>query len=65
MKDFKVGDKVNIINYDGKTVKKTKVIEITYAGNVRVEGWQCLFRPDGSERRKEIFLTDRTFIVKA
>lgn len=64
MKDFKIGDKVEVKNFMGKTIQKTRVMEITSGGNIRVEWKRCLFRPDGSERRKEMFLTDKIYIVK-
>ena len=64
MKDFKVGDNVEVKNFMGKTIKKTVVIEITPGGNIRVEWKRCILRPDGTERRKEIFLTDKLYIVK-
>lgn len=37
MKDFKVGDNVEVKNFMGKTIKETVVIEITPGGNIRVE----------------------------
>lgn len=65
MESFMVGDNVHVKNFMGKTIHKTKVIEITPGGNIRVEGRKCLFRPDGNERRKHMFQTDVLFIVKA
>lgn len=64
MKDFKVGDNVEVKNFMGKTIKETVVIEITPGGNIRVEWKRRIFRPDGTERRKEMFLTDKLYIVK-
>lgn len=65
MESFKVGDEVDVKNFMGKTIHKTKVSEITPGGNIRVEWKKCIFRPDGIERRKHIFQTDELYIVKA
>lgn len=64
MSGFNVGNKVKVISYDGKVILKSVITEITMAGNIRVKGWDKLFRPNGTERSKQIFWTDYIHIVK-
>lgn len=61
---FEVGDKVEVKDFFGRVIRKTEVTEITGGGNVRVKAYKGLFHPDGSEKRKSIFWTDRFYINK-
>ena len=61
---FEVGDKVEVKDFFGKVICKTEVTEITGGGNIRVKDYRGLFHPDGSERRKSMFWTDRIYINK-
>lgn len=61
---FEVGDKVEVKDFFGKVIRKTEVTEITGGGNIRVKDYRGLFHPDGSERRKSMFWTDRIYINK-
>ena len=64
MSGFNVGDKVKVISYGGKVILKSVITEITMAGNIRVKGWDKLFKPNGTERSKQRFWTDYIHIVK-
>ncbi len=60
-KSFVVGDKVEVRDFFGRLICKT---EVTDAGNIRTEACKGLFNPDGSERKKSMFWTDRIYISK-
>lgn len=63
-KSFVVGDKVEVRDFFGRLIRKTEVTEVTNAGNIRTEAYKGLFNPDGSERKKSMFWTDRIYIRK-
>ncbi len=62
--DFQVGEKIKVTNFFGKVICESEVAEITNGGNIRIKAYKELFRPDGSERRKVLFDTDRIYINK-
>ena len=52
------------MDFFGRLIRKTEVTEVTNAGNIRTEAYKGLFNPDGSERKKSMFWTDRIYIRK-
>lgn len=45
-------------------LRTTEVTEITKAGNIRTKAYKGLFNPDGTERKKSIFYSDKIYIKK-
>lgn len=64
LEKFIVGDKVIVEDFFGKLLCITEVTEITQTGNIRTKAYRGLFNPDGTERKRSLFWTDRIYIKK-